>query len=191
MRRIHLPTMRELMENCVPRVHPNGFIQMDLDARHRLHVWHPRLPYRQRTYSPVHDHVFGFTSEVFSGRLVNASYSLVKTPNGTHYKAWCEMTGPNESVLVPQTHYLYRLKSRASFAVQPGEQYELSAFEFHETLSNEPTLTVIRKDDDTIYQGNERSPTVMVPRGTAPDNDFRRDDVDLDVLLELVEEAYP
>lgn len=41
-----------------PRVHPNGFIQLDISETDRLHVWHPSLPYRQKTFSPVHNHIF-------------------------------------------------------------------------------------------------------------------------------------
>ncbi len=187
MRRIYLPSLAEIAR-CSLRVHPNGFIQVDLDHRHRLHVFHPRLPYRQRTYNPVHDHVFGFVSEVFSGRLVNACYSVVEDEShGTHCKAHCQ---GGDRVVVQRGRY-YRLRSRASFALQPGQQYEMPAFEFHESLSNEPTMTIIRKDDDTVAQGNPRSATVMTPRGVDPDDDFNRDDVDLEVLWELIEEAYP
>ncbi len=194
MRPIHLPTLAELAANCdEPRVHPNGFIQLDLDAVHRLHVWHPRLPYRQKTYHTVHDHVFGFTSEVFSGRILNVCYDAMRNDlHGTHYMAQAEYSTAEETLLVgaPQP-YFYRLHTNSAKVIQPGEQYEFPAFVFHEILFGEPSLTIIRKRGLTAAQGSSQKPTVMVPRGVEPDNDFRRDDVDTDVLWELIAEAHP
>lgn len=194
MKHIHLPSLTELAANCdEPRVHPNGFIQLDLDAVHRLHVWHPRLPYRQKTYHTVHDHVFGFTSQVFSGRLVNVQYGILPNDlHGRHYLAQAECSTAEETLLVgaPQPQF-YQLMQLEAFVVQPGEQYELEAFQFHESLANEPTLTIIRKDGLTAAQGNSQKPTVIIGRGVKPDNDFRRDAVDTDVLWELIAEAYP
>ena len=59
-----------------PRVHGNGFIQLDLTERSRLHVWgDPRIP-RQKVSTPIHDHVFGFTSTIIVGRLINVIYDV-------------------------------------------------------------------------------------------------------------------
>lgn len=194
MKPIHLPSLAELAAHCdEPRVHPNGFIQLDLDAVHRLHIWHPRLPYRQKTYHTVHDHVFGFTSQVFSGRIVNIWYKLIRDDlRGTHYMAQAECSTAEETRLVgtPRPDF-YRLGYSDAKVVQPGEQYSFGAFLFHEILFGEPSLTIIRKDGLTAAQGNSQKPTVMVPRGVEPDNDFRRDDVDTDVLWELIAEAHP
>ncbi len=173
-----------------PRVHPNGFIQLDLSDILRLHVWHPGLPYRQKTYHPVHDHVFDFTSYVYSGRLVHVAYDAVLNASSTHVLWTAECIGPNESVLRPTADRV-RLVQVNARAVQPGEEYFFAAHEFHETLSNEPTLTIIRKNGATIYQGNDDVPSIAVPFGVEPDNDFRRDNVDVDTLWKLIEEAHP
>lgn len=194
IKQIYLPTLYELAVQCdEPRVHPNGFIQLDLNDTHRLHVWHPSLPYRQKTYHPIHDHVFGFTSKIFSGRITNVQYDVVADSlNGTHYMAQARSTGPEETILIgaPQPSY-YDLRPHDGATFQAGEQYEFPAFQFHEILFNEPSLTIIRKHTITMYEGNPRSPTVMVPRGVCPDNDFCRKDVDTDFLWELIVEAYP
>jgi hypothetical protein len=47
-----------------PRVHGNGFIQVDLTADTRLHVWGDKRIPRQNVYTPIHDHVFGFESTI-------------------------------------------------------------------------------------------------------------------------------
>src|SRR3546814_6146607 len=65
-----------------PRVHGNGFIQLDLTERGRLHIWGaPRIP-RQKTATPIHDHVFGFESTVAVGRPVNLVFRIVYCESG-------------------------------------------------------------------------------------------------------------
>src|SRR5512146_542220 len=52
-----------------PRVHGNGFIQLDITPTVRLHLWgDARIP-RQRVATTIHDHAFGFTSRVVLGSL--------------------------------------------------------------------------------------------------------------------------
>ncbi len=190
-----LPSMTELVDSgAVPRVHPNGFIQLDLDEAHRLHVWHPGLPYRQRTYHSIHDHVFGFKSRVYSGQLVNVVYLLDRhSPTGRAYSVWhAVQTGPEESVLkqVPNKYTVTLIVDHLQ-VVSIGQTYIVDRSVLHENLFNEPTLTVIEKFDSTIYQDDLAAPRVLVPCGVQPDNDFRRDDVDVTVLWDLVHEAHP
>jgi hypothetical protein len=77
--------------------------------------------------------------------------------------------------------------------VQPGEDYHVLPFAFHETLANEPTLTIMTKQpfDGARAGVNSTGATVMVPVGQRPDNDFRREAVDASVLWELIKEAHP
>ena len=57
--------INELKERGIsPRVHGNGFIQVDLTHDTRLHVWGDKRIPRQNTYTPIHDHVFGFKSHL-------------------------------------------------------------------------------------------------------------------------------
>ena len=57
-----------------PRVHPNGFIQLDLnqDASMRLHVWpdesEGHVPC-QETKTTIHDHKFDMQSMIVYGSL--------------------------------------------------------------------------------------------------------------------------
>lgn len=187
---IKLPAWDDLLElDSEPRVHPNGFIQLDLDKAHRLHVWHPELPYRQKTYHPIHDHSFSFTSECFAGRLVHVQYGI--EPNdlfGTHYMAKAVCTGGSESELVPiEIERFYTLLSQSAEVIQPGEQYTFAGLQFHEILFNVPSLTVIRKD--SFF--SDETPTVMIPAGVKPDNSFCRADAETDVLWRLIADVYP
>lgn len=196
MTRLTLPgTLNELKGavDSPPRVHPNGFIQLDLTENLRLHVWHPSLPYRQRTYHPIHDHVFGLISNVYSGRLIHVQYGTEPDPFGSHI-IWNvqAIEGGEESVLRPRDSQRLRLYELHTDVIQPGEEYSFGAWAFHETLANEPTLTIMEKFGNTLRTGvNSHGASVLVPYGVEPDNDFQRSAVDVDVLWKLIEEAYP
>lgn len=187
-----LPSIKDLKALGSPRVHPNGFIQLDLDEQFRLHVWHPDLPYRQETYHPIHDHVFDFTSYIYSGRLVHIVYNTIADSKGSHILWQAECTGPNESILVPcKDATRLRLCPMQSSVLQPGQSYHFKAFCLHETLSNEPTMTIMQKHGATIYQGNIHKPSIAVPFGVKADNKFRRDAVNTDILWNLISKAHP
>lgn len=187
-----LPSLTELKTLGEPRVHPNGFIQLDLSDEQRLHVWHPDLPYRQKSFHPVHNHVFSFTSHIFSGRLVHVVYDLRLEPGGPYRLYRAECIGPEESVLTPLTGGAeMRLDVAYWEILQPGHTYRFRASLFHETLANEPTLTIMQKHGPTMYQDNALKPSIVVPVGVVPDNEFRRDAVDTDVLWDLIRDAHP
>src|SRR3546814_5268128 len=87
-----------------PRVHGNGFIQLDLTERGRLHIWgDPRIP-RQKTATPIHDHVFGFESTVVVGRLVNLVFSIVYCESGGFEVYAPSIREGEDTVLGPTGH---------------------------------------------------------------------------------------
>src|SRR5580765_3414507 len=72
-----------------PRIHGNGFVQLDLTERRRLHVWgDSRIP-RRLVPSQIHDHTFSFTSEIVIGQLVHRTIGVQFDPSGAYdlYKA--------------------------------------------------------------------------------------------------------
>src|SRR5665213_567737 len=81
--------MRELIAQAIdagslPRVHGNGFIQLDVDPVTRIHFWgHHEIP-RAKPMTPVHDHVFDFTSAVTKGWVLNINYDSCLDPNGLY-----------------------------------------------------------------------------------------------------------
>ncbi len=177
----------------LPRVHPNGFIQLDLDERRRLHVYHPALEVHQKTYHPIHDHIFSFVSMIYSGRLINVAYDAVSDKlRGTHVVWQARSIGGEESVLERREDLIWRrLVPRVLQVFQPGEGYEFPAKLLHEVAFTVPTMTIIHKSAKTAAQGNKLVPVIMVPVGVEPDNDFRREDHDVEDLWRLIAEAHP
>ena len=190
-----LPSMESMRSlGNRPRVHPNGFIQLDLSDRVRLHVWHPKLPFRQDSYSPVHDHIFSFDSFVFSGRLVHVPYVTSRCENGTHERWQVRGAGPGETTVLENVGSgPERLHPMSAWIVQPGDSYHFEKYVLHETLANEPTMTMMWKEpfDGQKVGTNCMGTSVMVPVGSQPDNEFVREDFPADMLWTLIEEAHP
>lgn len=172
-----------------PRVHGNGFIQLDLTDRIRLHVWgDPRIP-RQATETPVHDHAFGFTSYVLRGVLENKLYtrepiSLI-TPLHQPHRA---VARHGEDTRLEPTGNTVPLWVLASQFVGAGNSYAMRAREIHETIPHGVSLSVIVKDEPTVTYGGA-PPTVYVPIGVVPDNAFDRYAASPELLWQIIAEA--
>lgn len=176
----------------IPRVHGNGFIQLDLAPRSRLHVWgDPRIP-KQKTRTPIHDHVFGFKSTILFGRMLNVVYDIVPHISGDYDVYTSVIRDRDDSSLedtmqrvhIVQNHVdLVRWNSaRATYVIRP--------FEFHESIPLEgPAATVIIKDGLTQAQGAKAQPRILVPVGITPDNEFSRYDADPDLLWRIIEDT--
>ncbi len=195
-----MTTLRELKAEITPifasfggnpRVHPNGFIQLDLEpvpeswhashqrghsgASRRLHIWNPtgiELP-RQDTVNEIHDHVFDMQSEVVSGALWQVLYELRdargRSVEPTHeaYEAVYEKS--SDSRLRP-TGLVGELVEVERFKVGHGKTYIQPAFTLHNSVpEGSPVVTVMTKT--AIHDGDA---TVICLIDQPPDNDFDR-----------------
>jgi hypothetical protein len=197
----HLETARLLsahakLRGAQPRVHPNGFIQLDLEAPTderwhegkgagtsgadlRLHIWNPRdhaLPH-QGTVNEIHDHVFDMKSAVVRGTLtqrvfefvVGAMISQSARANPTHelYRA---VYDKQSSSRLESLGVIGNLRKIQEFPVYAGQDYKQPAFTLHDTVEgDELVVTLMRKV--AIHEG---IPVVVCPVGQPPDNDFDR-----------------
>lgn len=167
-----------------PRIHPNGFLQLDLTEHQegasghsggsrRLHIWNPtdvELP-RQKTASPVHNHVFDMESTVIKGSLTQVLYVLDEDPSEddiTHEKYIAEYDGLN-SVLVA-SDIVGNLMEQERFDVKAGESYTQPAFTFHDSVpASDLVVTLMEKQE--IHEGEA---TILIPVGQEPDNEYDR-----------------
>ena len=174
-----------------PRVHGNGFIQLDIDADNRLHVWgDPRVP-RQRVASPHHDHMFSFTSTVYRGRMVHVEYGICEAHGGA-YSVWeAVMAEGHDTKLVLAVGIgRVNLMPRHTMSILPGDSYSFERLRIHEPLIPELTVTIMRKHGKTLADGAEgRPPRVFLPYGQEPDNDFDRHAYDEQMLWQIIAEA--
>lgn len=171
-----------------PRVHGNGFVQLDLPGRLRLHVWgDPRVP-RQSVSTQIHNHVFGFASRVYVGRLVNVTYSRMPDPAGRYRLCEAVCRDGEDTMLVPVLAGSRRTMTPVRVqAVEEGETYDFPDELYHETLTNQVTVTVIEKRGRTLAERPEGPrPRVFVPHDREPDNSFHRDRCDPWLLWSVV-----
>jgi hypothetical protein len=180
-----------LRSGRIPRVHPNGFIQLDLNDEHsmRLHVWPvAELPDRQKTRHPIHDHSFDMVSTVLTGKLINESIVFLTAanhpsliPNHQEYRG--VKIGQEETVLRPTGNY-GSLTTMSFQDILPGQSYRVPAKTFHNSIAEGLTATLMSKLDGEPY-----NPRVLVPVGVHPDNEFRREQTKPEILWEQIELA--
>lgn len=173
-----------------PRVHGNGFIQLDVDDRERLHFWgDPRIP-RQAVQTPIHDHVFSFRSVCVKGRIIHLPYRMVRDGDGRYLMYEAKPGRGDDSKLHPMEHgYRYCAVPQVPLIRHPGEEYDFRAFRFHESFANEPTITRLYKRGRTLAQNRVGArPRVMVPYDGEPDNEFDRHGHDPDLLWGIIED---
>lgn len=175
-----------------PRVHGNGFIQLDLTDRTRLHIFgDPRIP-RQKVATMIHDHVFGFTSTIIVGRLINVVYCTEPREHGDYRVYIPEIREGEDTILKPTSMQVVVNPIHVDIINwnSGSRKYGILPFEFHESFAPDgPAATVIIKTDRTQAQGAERLPRVLVPVDKVPDNDFNRYDADEDLLWRIIEQT--
>jgi|SRR5271166_332402 len=184
-----------LRSGRIPRVHPNGFIQLDLNEEHsmRLHVWPlAELPNRQKTNHPIHDHSFDMTSMVLTGKLVNETlvFDVISMVGWTPHRTWPSYReyrgvkiGSEETILEPTGNYGL-LSTAKRQHITTGQSYQVPAKTFHNSIAEGLTATLMSKLDGQPY-----NPRVLVPVGVEPDNDFRREQTKPEILWEQIELA--
>jgi hypothetical protein len=152
-----------------PRVHGNGFIQLDISPIVRLHVWnHPGIP-QQRTPTTIHDHRFGFTSVILRGKMLNRVYHehLGIAPTHAVYESQPRI---GEDTELTNTGLSTGLVFWGDQHLHVGESYIMRAGEIHESLPQGFTVTMMMK-----HGASEGNPgRVFVPNGVIPDNCFDR-----------------
>jgi hypothetical protein len=189
-----LPTLREQVAELRaagkgnPRVHPNGFIQLDLDhvadgwhashhrghsgGRTRLHIWNPpgvTLPH-QDTVNEIHDHVFDMLSTVMIGALEQQLYEFVPgRDDGDIYERYTAVYQKGADSRLQPTGERGVLELVESLTVKAGQSYTQPAFTLHDSLACELVVTIMEKTE--IHEGDA---TVICPVDQPPDNSFDR-----------------
>ncbi len=166
----------------LPRVHGNGFIQLELGEQRRLHIWgHPDIP-RQVVDTGIHDHRFDFTSTIVAGRLINARYH---PGNDTRYKVYTPHVREGEDTILVDTGSSFMVAGPTMTMMREGQSYGMYAGDFHESFTDRPSASVMTKLGTT----HKNEPRVLVPLGKEPDNDFNRNVFENDFLWGIIKEV--
>ena len=169
-----------------PRVHGNGFIQLDLQDNRRLHVWGDyRIP-RQIIPSPIHDHTFSFMSTIIKGQLVNRSMN-VRIDSGGGFDLYVAKINEKEDTHLEKQSYRVSVEIQHEILMKAEQQYTFPAGAFHETVAPWKCVTVIDKVKSTKLP--KPAARVLVPVGLEPDNTFNRYDADPKLLWQIIYES--
>jgi hypothetical protein len=173
------------MSDPVPRVHPNGFIQLDLspDHRRRLHIWHPDVP--DQGVQSIHDHVFDMESQVILGLLGQRLYEM--HPDGDPHDLYrVTYHGGFEASLEPGHVGVPLLLSRSD-RIGMGQVYRQSAFTFHVTVPISRILVTVMQRQH-VYDGFS---TVALPAGTVPQPFERATAMHVDDMWRIINAVVP
>lgn len=170
-----------------PRLHPNGFIQLDLGDRKRFHVWPetPLLPTVRK--EPIHDHTFSFDSEVMLGSLTHTVYDLVEDENGMFevYTVQPFLAVGKETPLVKETDRRYRLDISKELVISAGQTYHFDAFLFHDSQPHGLTASIMSYGE---VDPSKRARVLHVVGQPSPET-FDRDQIDVEVLWQEIQTA--
>lgn len=154
-------------------LHGLGFLQVQLQANQRLHVWHPELPRRRCfAHSSVHDHRFAFRSLVLVGTQINTVYQTDRHATAmTHdlYLHEGERTQfGNRPWVCDGQAFVFPTHPQI---VRAGESYDMNAYVFHSTTpaGDGRVVTLMTK----TFEGEVGAHSTCTI-GIAPDVDFDR-----------------
>lgn len=163
-------------------LHGLGFLQIKLQGKQRLHVWHPDLPRRKCwEASNIHDHRFGFVSRVLIGSLTNTIYATESVPfDITQPRQMAQPTHIGYLHEGPRTEFgnrpwipdLYLRVAVASVqTIRPSESYTMLPYVYHSSVPNgDGRVATIMQKMEECDRGAHSLCTMQV----VPEVDFDR-----------------
>lgn len=177
-----------------PRVHGNGFVQLDLrkDGSERLHIWgHPLIP-QQSVRTGIHDHVYTVNSRILVGDIVDITWSVGESDadESTHEIYTAVPRDGQDTELVSSGVYVQAIASCCNLHGESSgrNRYSVLPGAFHSTIVSDPAATLMSKGP--VDLGLVR-PRILVPTGTKPDNSFNRNSFSVPLLWGIIDEVYP
>lgn len=158
-------------------LHGLGFVQVQLPANQRLHVWHPELPRRHCfEHSAIHNHRFDFTSYVLVGQQINIDFADLRPgavgcdePTHVMYLHEGPRTPRGGRPWVPDCQAKMLEMSRQT--IETGWVYRMRAYDFHRTEAggDGKVATIMTK----TWEGQKGAHSSCLI-GIDPDVDFDR-----------------
>ena len=165
-----------------PRLHGNGFLQLDLRDGYRLNIWSPDLPSTQRVSTPIHDHRWSFTSRVLLGVQTHSEYAFDEEPEGTHEVYEVCRNAVSEDTLLRGMGIYGTPRRLNDLRIPAGDSYCFFKGLFHATPTPGYAMTLMCK-----YGVNPMHSTrVLCGRDLYPDNVFNRYQEDFELLWSIV-----
>lgn len=168
-------------------LHGLGFIQVQLEAEQRLHVWHPELPRRACfEHSAIHNHRFSFLSKVPIGTQINIDCHVTVDPEGSHIRYLHEGPRKANGGRPWVNDGLVSVTEMRTKKVPAGAEYFIWGHHFHRTEpgGNGKVVTLMRKCGES-----DRGAHSLCLAGVEPDADFNRYQWSEQQLWEVVQDV--
>ena len=167
------------------RLHGNGFIQIDMPDKTRLHIWDPDLSVRAQSVSTqIHDHRFSFESECIFGVLHHKPYEEVF--DGIRYNVYSPRMRHDEDTILEDSGIDITIEPTLSRLISRGERYQFEFGEFHETKYDDLAITLMTK----THLEKNWIPRVLCKEDQKPDNSFDRYQYPDQTLWMIVREVF-
>lgn len=187
MSTVHDP-MRETIS-----LHGLGFIQVQLPAGQRLHIWHPDLPRRRCfEHSAIHSHRFAFTSRVLVGQQINILYIDAAPADAGGWGEATHILYLHEGPRTPRggrpwmPNAPVRMAEQGRQVIDAGSSYRMAAYEFHSTEPGGDGKVATLMTKDWEGQAGAMSSCLI---GVEPDSDFDRFQLSTSALWSYVFEV--
>lgn len=168
------------------RLHGNGFIQIDMSDKTRLHIWDPDLPLRSQTVSTqIHDHRFSFESECIVGAILNQPY-IERYEYGLQYDVYYSRMRHDEDTVLEDSGIDIAIEPLVSQLIFRGQGYKFEVGMFHETKYDILSITLMTK----IHVERNWIPRVLCRKGQEPDNGFDKYQYPDKILWGIVKKAF-
>lgn len=170
-----------------PRFHGNGFTQLPLTEKTRLHVWDERLKPLLDHNATIHDHIFEMHSTVLAGELVHRTYRE-GTFHGEYHAFDRYRVDREEDTLKLEREHVCYVKD-GTYHMAAGSRYTFPVRHMHDTEVNGRAVTLMRKE--RVY--DQMEPWVLCPVGEKPMDAFKIDPAHdarhPDALWDVIHEA--
>lgn len=143
-----------IISDLTPRVHATGFAQLYIAPGVRLHLWNDALFARAPDPTQVafyHDHRYGIVSHVLKGALLDSPADPVinNSWEGEEWQIWeVRPAGENQADKPHHTGLGATVRQRNPRVIRAGFNYFIPKRSFHASRALEPTLTVMRKQQE-------------------------------------------
>ncbi len=153
----------KLQKLCAePRFHGNGFIQLYLSERKRLHIWSPNLPPIRSHNARIHDHRYDMISEILWGKLQHTTFDVCIMSTGNY--DMIQLDGASEVRHKPGHILLdkYSREIKHQYCFAKGSSYSFNRHLFHDSAADTFTVTIMTKG----AENSDSFARIIVPTGT-------------------------
>ncbi len=175
-----ISTLSELMARGeAPRWHGNGFVQLPLNARQRLHVWSNETTPLPENNATTHNHVWGMRSFVLMGALTHETYNVTMDGEGRYDRHM--VNSENEFVRVARVSAY----STGRYRLAEGSGYFFPSGSYHTSVAAS-AMTLIDKEPMPFAPPG---PDVLSPHGEEPYNAHGVSKLSVDEMWSIIQRA--